>query len=540
MKIPFAAFRGEIPIVDPRLLPDQNAQSVRNAYLRHGTLKPEQAPVLAAGITSILSPSTLYRYPGGNNGQGFWFVWGGGKEVSVVKSPLAADDFNRVYWAGDGEPKMGSIVDITSGTGPYPSTSYRLGIPVPIASPITSLPIDRVDPNDYPLTAVQTSYVVTQISRFGEEGPPSLPSFAVTRWDMVDGAELGGDVELTLPAISTGNHDITSMRIYRSELAGVFQEVGTVSAGVTAFTDNVPSDQLGVSLPSLEWDMPDSRMVGLTAMTSGFMAGFFDNTLCFSESFRPHAWPVSYQQAFTDDIVGIVSVTGGLVVATAGRPILVSGGSPAGMSANPLDTDQPCLTRRSLVDMGEYALYASPNGLVAVGGGEARVMTDQIISKDQWQALQPETIHAYRYENRYLAFYAGGCFAFTPGEGFEFYDIDASAGYYDIAVDSLYLIQGDTIVEWGAGPNMELLWRSKVVEQVPGAALSCAKVIAYGYPVTLRVYVDGALEHTEVVADRELFRLPVFGNEARDWEFEISSTNEVTSLQLATSPTEIA
>lgn len=540
MKLAYAAFRGEMPIVDERLLPEQSAQVARNLYLRRGTLKPERAPGPILGLPNVIAPASLYRYPNGNGGAGYWMVWGGGKKVQVVKSQLAADAWGRVYWTGDGYPRMGGISQITSGNQPYPSSSFRLGIPAPATAPIATAPTDRVTVDKHPLTAVQASYVVTLISRFGEEGPPSPASTAVIRWDMVDGAPAGGAVKLVLPGVPSGPHDIISKRIYRAESAGVFQEVATVASATGSHIDSVFSEGMGVSLPSIEWDMPDARMVGLTAMPGGFMAGYFENTLCFSEAYRPHAWPVGYQLAFGEDIVGVAAIANGLVVATNGRPHLISGSSPAGMADTHLDEDQPCLSGRSLVDMGEYAVYASPNGLVAVGGGEARLLTASMISKEQWLALQPETIHAYRYDGRYLAFYQGGCFAFTPGEGFEFYDVSATGGYYDLDNDTLCLIQGNAITAWGKGGTMKMRWRSKIHEVSPGGAgFSCAKVIARAYPVTLRLFADGQKVLDVPVPNRNLFRLPAGYALCRDWEVEVEGLNEVQSIQIASSPSEI-
>lgn len=540
MKIALAGFRGEMPIVDERLLPDQNAQVARNVYLRRGTLKPERAPGPITGLPNVIAPSSLYRYPNGNNGAGFWMIWGGNKRVHAVKSPLADDAWRRVYWTGDGPPKMGGIAEITGGAQPFPARSFRLGVPAPANPPVVSAPSDRVGEEEHPLTAVRTSYVVTMISRFGEEGPPSLASSPIIRWDMVEGAPKGGAVVVSLPTIQGGAHDIITKRIYRSESAGVFQHVGDVPAAQGAFTDTVLSDGIGASLPSLEWDMPDDRLTGLTALPGGFLAGYFGNTLCFSEAFYPHAWPVSYQLAFSEDIVGIAAVAGGLVVATNGRPHMITGSSPAAMADMHLDEDQPCVAGRSLVDMGEYAVYASPNGLVAVGGGSAQLLTKAMISKDQWKALGPETIHAYRHDGRYLAFYQGGCFAFTPGEGFEFFDVSATAGWYDLDKDRLCLIQGNSISAWGEGGPMKLRWRSKIHEVPPGAAgFSCAKVIAREYPVTLRLIADGAKMLEVEVPSRNLFRLPAGYSLCRDWEIEIESDNEVQSIQIASSPSEI-
>lgn len=59
MKIALAGFRGEMPIVDERLLPEQNAQVARNVFLRRGTLKPERAPGPITGLPNVVAPSSL-------------------------------------------------------------------------------------------------------------------------------------------------------------------------------------------------------------------------------------------------------------------------------------------------------------------------------------------------------------------------------------------------------------------------------------------------------------------------------------------------
>lgn len=540
MKLQHSAFRGELPILDARLLPENNAQVARNLYLRHGTLKPERAPAAVTGLPSVANPSTLYRYPNGNDGAGFWLAWGMDRRVHAVKSPLANDVWARVYWTGDGPPKMGGISDITSGTPPYPGSSYALGIPAAGNAPTASAPSNRVSLSNYPDTALETAYVVTMVSRYGEEGAPSPASSAIVRWDMVEGAPDGGGVVVGVPGVPSGSHDIVAKHLYRVESGGQFQFVAEVAASASSHTDTLPSERLGRVLPSIEWDMPDPRMVGLTALPNGILAGFFENTLCFSEAYLPHAWPTIYQMAFPDDIVAIGATASGLVITTTGQPHLVSGSSPEAMAQTRLDIDQPCISARSLADMGEFVIYASHDGLVAAAGGQAQVISAQMISKAQWQALGPEQIHAYRYNGRYLAFYPDGCFVFTPGEGFEFHDVQAQGGYFDIADDTLYLIQDGAITAWGQGEAMTYTWRSRLHELPPGSAgFSAAKVIARDYPVTLRLLADGETVLEHAVEDAQLFRLPAGYTLNRDWEIEIEGSHEVHSVQVATSPGEL-
>lgn len=539
MKIQHSAFRGEMPVIDSRLLPENNAQSARNLYLRHGTLKAQSSPAPVTGLPDIIDPTTLYRYPSGNDGKGYWFAWGGGKSVHAVKSPLANDKWHRVYWTGDGPPKMAGIDKATSGTPPYPGTHYDLGIPAPSGGASVSPPSAR-DPSGLPDMAVDTAYVVTLVSGYGEEGPPSSPSSTIARWDDVEDSPAGGGVEVTLPGAPGGAHDIVSKRLYRVESGGVYQHVADMAATDGSYSDTVLSESLGRALPSIEWDGPDPRMIGLTAMPNGIMAGHFENTVCFSEAYLPHAWPVGYQLAFSDDIVGIASTSSGLVVATKGQPQLISGTSPEAMAQIELDVNQSCVSSRSLVDMGEYALYASPDGLVAAAGRDARVVTRGAMSRDQWKDLQPESIHAYRHEGRYLAFYSGGCFLFSPEDGFEFFYVSADGGYYDASDDTLYLIQGGEVTAWGEGSALRYTWRSRTHEVPPGGAgFTCAKVMAKSYPVEFKLFADGSRAAKHIVQDSNMFRLPAGYALCRDWEIEVSGINEVYSVQIATSPSDL-
>ena len=205
-----------------------------------------------------------------------------------------------------------------------------------------------------------------------------------------------------------------------------------------------------------------------------------------------------------------------------------------------LDVDQPCISARSLVDMGEYVIYAGHEGLVAAGGRDARVVTAEVFTKDQWQALNPETMHAYRYDGSYLAFYDGGCMVFTIGEGVEFLDINASGGYHDIAADTLYLIQNSAIKAWREGGAMTYTWRSRLHEVPPGSAgFTCGKLIASHYPVRLIIRADGNQVLDTQVPNSSMFRLPAGYTLCRDWEIEIQSSHEVQSIQIATSPSEL-
>ena len=70
MKIQHAAFRGELPILDPRLLPENNAQTARNLALDRGTLRPQNDTLIDSALPDTINPANLYRYDVGNDGSG--------------------------------------------------------------------------------------------------------------------------------------------------------------------------------------------------------------------------------------------------------------------------------------------------------------------------------------------------------------------------------------------------------------------------------------------------------------------------------------
>jgi len=68
---------------------------------------------------------------------------------------------------------------------------------------------------------------------------------------------------------------------------------------------------------------------------------------------------------------------------------------------------------------------------------------------------------------------------------------------------------------------------------------SAAQVRCSAYPMTLKVFADGALKHTQTVANDQPFRLPS-GFRGMEWEFEVSGMNTVYSIAAAQSMTELA
>jgi hypothetical protein len=551
-------FSGLNKKISPRLLPEDVAQATENAFLDRGRLEGLPQDTNDASETGPTHPasdidattSTIFKAT-----DSAWFTFT--DDVDVIKSPIKEDAFSRFYFTGvsgsSGFPRMVDASNGISGSGPYPVTSYRLGLPTPGA--FTSGPsVDNTTAADGAATSSR-AYIYTEITSFGEEGPPSV----VTASDIVDAAD-GATVTLSLPAASSGTYSIAKRRIYRTDLNGVFRFVKDV-AGTTSGTtnDTVLDASLGEEIESTDnlappddtsADHPDGPMLGITAMPNGITAGFSGNTLLFSEAFLPHSYPLANQLTTNDDIVGIASIASGLLVTTKGKPYIASGTDPSAMAMVEIDANLPNSNKRSLVDMGEYAIYASPDGLVLATNSGIQLITQQIFTRDQWQDYYPENIEAYEYEGKYIAFTWDGSsgstkkgFIFDPRGGKNaFVDLDfyAHAGFNDRENDELYLVIGGVLKKFGRSSSARTYtWKSKDFYTNRPICPGVAKVSADSYSsLTFKLYADGSLKHTQTVTSDGIFRLPG-GYRAKTFHIILEGTDPINEVCVYESPREI-
>lgn len=608
------------PQVSPRLLADDIAQTAKDVNLESSRLVPitdnSTSTINSSQAPTASSRTTIYKYEE-DDGSETWLEWD--EDVDVVPGPVAGNTQDRLYWTGQGGdsgfPRMSIDTLITSGSAPYPTTSYRLGIPAPTSgetpsSIITASSVQgnaitfdgssssvvSVDNDTITVTADQytalangdaiiygkgsggtvitgltdnttyyvirgdspiiklattfanaiagsainltglgagtehvltplddgsqtkysTSYVYTFVSAYSEEGPPSLASAV---FDKVDGQT----VQVTLPATSVsgtgrGNNNITHKRLYRSNTGSnttAFQFVAEMTLGTQTYNDSLDNDELAEVIPSTYWigppnedssTYPEGPMLGLTAMPNGIFAGFRGKRLCFSEAYMPHAWPVSYRITLEEEIVAIGMAGNGLIVTTKGTPYLVSGTDPRAMQVLRIEAAQACLNKASLVDMGDMVMYAGADGLVAAAGTDVQVITEGIISPQQWRTdYYPTALKGFRWEGKYVGLYTSGSnyggFIFDPRGGkntlallTQTSSTDAAGGFTDPDDNELYLIIDNTIKKFQGGTTYQTFtWKSKEFVPPKPTSMGFLKVDAEAWPVTVKVYGDGSL-----------------------------------------------
>lgn len=532
------SFGGIAPVVPPRYLQDNQAQTAMNCPVFQGSI--QAIADLGSSVANLPKTGTiksLYRFGQDTiSDSNYWFHWT--TDVDVARSQIAGDTSEWTFFTGDGAPKATYSSIAISGSN-YPAATRPLGLAAPTAAPTATA--DSFSGQDGTLeTRVYAVTWVNKESGFEFESAPSPASNSVD-------IRAGQTATLTnLPAAPGGAYIVSHRRIYRA-VAGVFLFVAEIAASATSYTDNVEPDSLGEELPSLTWSAPPTSLAGLTNLPNGLMAGFSGRDIYFCDPYHPHAWPEQYIQTIDYPVVGLGRMDTTLAVLTKGTPYFIQGTHPLNMSVVKADIEQACVSKNSIVSLMGGVLYAAPDGLMLISPGGSRIVTENLFDFAQWQAFfNPSSIHAYQHDNQYIAFYNNGSqsggFIFDVRSGqFILHDMYADAGYHDILRDKLFLAvadSGNKVKPWGYGNTKSYIWRSKKFSLPQVMGFSCAQLEAEAYPMTLKFYLDNTLYHTQTVQNRNPFRLPA--KVGRDLEMQVEGSNEVFSLSIANSMTELA
>jgi hypothetical protein len=602
-------FAGMIPMVSPRLLDNNHAQLAVNVNLTSGELRPLYS-LLKIGNQLLSRAGvklSMYRFgQDATDDTQYWFHWD--SLVNVVRGFSNNETRERTYYTGDGVPKMAySPFSITS--APYPNASYNLGIPTPTMNlgltasdqPITSITksgttatvivpaahgkatgdsltitgasdalyngqfkITVLDSYSWAYTMTGTPaanaagtlgynwggiaesrvYAVTFKSSLGEEGAPAVSNMI--------SVYAGQTVYVTdLPPTPSGSYNIVTKRLYRTasgSTQSTLRYVSEVDIAISTYTDNIATSNLAENIPSLYYLPPPSDLLGIVPFSNGMITGISpaSNTVCICEPFQPHAWPIAYQYSFNRKPVALGTFGSTIVVLTEGIPAVLTGTDPSSMSQSDIKFGQPCVSRRSVVELAGGVMWASDEGLAFVSPNGFDVATKARFTEREWKKYKPSSIQAYRWKNRYVAFYDNGTkqggFIFDSQTG-EFSEIDfyATAGFTDPRNGDLYLAVGDDVYKMdnNTASNLTYTWRSRVFVAPKPINIGYGKIKAETYNnLTLKLYADGVLIDTSAITDENIFSLPS-GYLATQFEFEFTGTDIVKGYAFTETAVEI-
>jgi hypothetical protein len=131
-------FLGAAPKISPELLPDASAQIASNVKMYSGDLLPYRIPTVVGNVQRNGEVKTIYPMRNPDNPlENKWLSWL--TDVDVATTTSLSDQEQRIYYTGDGVPKVTNYdAAVDDGTGPYPINYYDLGLPLPVTVPVAT------------------------------------------------------------------------------------------------------------------------------------------------------------------------------------------------------------------------------------------------------------------------------------------------------------------------------------------------------------------------------------------------------------------
>lgn len=454
-------FGGLIPRASARLIPPSAATVARNVKLLSGEIRGLRQPRLLQDFSLLpYEVKRAYRWEYVDmygELQEFWQTFAD-PTTDVLRAPILNDSFDRYYWVSDSTRPLYNTRDrILAGEAPL-----FLGVPRPPTAPTVA-----VASTDMYATETETrAYVYTYVTEYGEESQPSEATLI--------SSTLGSTYQLSnLSTVVADSADrrVVKRRIYRTVVGNAstsYFYVGEIADMVTTTYLDESNDDVIVQnniLESVYWAEPPEDLDGWVMMPNGYIVGWKGRTVCFSEPYRPHAWPVEYQISTEFEIVGMVVWGTALVIGTKSQPYLGQGVTPQSFTMQKMDAVEPCLSRRGMVATVAGAYYPSLNGLVMVNAGGINVITTDVLTKEEWEDYLPKQIFAAPLGLQYIAFTSDNFgFVFNPTEPkTKFIELDFMDQVTNVTTDkytgNVYIIRSSRVFEWDPDTDERLFWR---------------------------------------------------------------------------------
>src|SRR5262245_31129654 len=130
MRLVVATFAGELPRLEPHLLPPPNAQIASNVDLARSNYQPFRAPVSVATLDKVGTIKTIYRFGQTlDSDSQYWFHWL--NDTDVARGHIAGDTLERTFYTEAGQPPRWTDASLATGGGFYPTAYRDLGVPRP-------------------------------------------------------------------------------------------------------------------------------------------------------------------------------------------------------------------------------------------------------------------------------------------------------------------------------------------------------------------------------------------------------------------------
>lgn len=531
------SFLGANLAFDELLLPEGVGVQSLNQRPGFGDLRPWNAPgALVATVPSSPQRLTIWRMGQDVHSESnYWLSWSA--QVHAAIGFDTDDTTERTYYTGDGTPKWTDNVKALAGGAPYPQAARELGVPTPAVGLTATVNVDGTG------TAVATSYRYTYVNDLGWESAPSPVGNTLL-------VKPGATVDLSgFSAPPAGNYGITTVRLYKLVVgaSGSADHFFLREWAVGSAPSNPIDDARSAGAAVLEtegWRVAPADGHGLKKLWNGMLAMGTGTSLRVCVPYKPYAYPLANEIALGANFVALAVIGQRALVLTTGDARMVSG-STVPLDDEPANIHRPCASAASVVEFNDGmaakgAAWASEEGLCWWGETTGFVLvTEKLLTREQWQALQPSTMVAARHGRFYVCFYTSeGAlkgFVIDPQNphGIYFLATGYNAVYRDPLADALYVLDGAYVRRWDAGAALTAVFKSKLVQLPTPVNIGAIEVIAKAWPVTVRMWAAGVLRFTKTFTKSDTIGRPPATWQADELQIEVSSANRVIAVRAA-------
>jgi len=399
------------------------------------------------------------------------------------------------------------------------------------------------------------AYLFTYIDDLGQESPPTDPTdFAIRH--------CGSETLINISEFDPFPANVQELRIYRTaitEESSVWKKVADISASVFAtgtdenyhkhgdnifykddvsdlyFVDRIPDKELGIELGP--YGEPPLGIKHLVLHPCGSLIAAKGRSIYASHPFLPYVFPDGNKWIVDSDIVGLAIQGNDVIVLTKGHPNILSGSHPDNFAREELLINQSCVSKHSICKIMNSVFYASPDGLIQIDGANAKIVTDQVFSKRNWNDFVPSGMVAESYDGKLFAFFEDkDGFQFKAGVVTTFSDTSPCL-FRDEEDDILYFVQDGAILEWQTHDDYrDATWQSKEFLFPRPVTFSDAQIISDFYnDIDLTFNAVGV---TLTPINHLAFKLPIMRREM-NWSFKLETNRPIDEFQIGTNAREL-
>ncbi|MEF2146634.1 MAG: hypothetical protein V3573_14405 [Desulfovibrionaceae bacterium] len=528
MRIGTSVFRGAIKAIEESRLGDEYAAEAVNCDLRTGALVP------------LKGKSDLWSVPGAAEKIYLWddkLACFTQKDISVLPHP----NNDNLVWTGSDYgiyPRQASKEQFFgTGSAGLPVESSRFGLDEPPSAPMVHVNGEATGD-----LIRSTSYRFSAVAVTGEESNLSLPSAVV---DVYEGQT--AELYRLWPTAEIPEF-VDKIRIYRAETDSYgspsWAFVTELPAATVKYSDIVEETE---EVAQSDGWLPPENFEGLVDIGNGIVAGWKGRDVCLSEVGVPTAFPEKYRLR-TDATIRGIGMTGAFaIVLTDKEPSILSASTPESATMASLQFGASCLSARSICSTKYGVVFASHEGLMQItSGGVPSILTEGILSREQWLAYGPENMVCVPQDDKIYIFRYGQTVALLYDmRRSDFTEIELPFAVSDAHVDSaggriLLLNSADSVGALGEGENLQFRWKSGLYLFPNTKVFSAARILgeqSVTSPAVLTIWRDGLPFYSKTVTDQRPFALPP--GLYLSLQFEISGTTKIVVVQIASDMSEL-